>query len=89
MNSMFLVKTYITYFFLKGPRNPSRNIHLVKQVSPYGDKLIVENYKDATSKEFTYSLYDFHQSTPEKVCLRSKILLSHGTITLHMNQNTV
>ena len=77
----------VHYLFLfKSPRNSSKIIHLAKQISPYDNKFIVQSYKNATGDEFTYLLFDFHQSTPEKIRLRSKIFPSQGTMTVHLNQ---
>ena len=76
-------------FLFKSRRNSSKIIHLAKQVSPYDNKFIVQSYKEATYKEFTYLLFDFHQSTPERVRVRSKIFPSQGTLTVHMNESTV
>ncbi len=77
---------FSTHDAFKIPRNSSKIIHLAKQVSPYDNKFIVQSYREATKDEFTYLLFDFHQSTPEKVRLRSKIFPSQGTMTVHMNQ---
>merc|ERR1712074_382480 len=80
----------VHYLFLfKSPRNSSKIIHLAKQVSPYDNEFIVQSYGEATSKEFAYLLFDFHQSTSEKIRLRSKIFPSQGTMIVRMNQNTV
>ena len=77
----------VHYLFLfKSPRNSSKIIHLAKQISPYDNKFIVQSYKNATGDEFTYLLFDFHQTTPEKIRLRSKIFPSQGTMTVHLNQ---
>ena len=77
----------VHYLFLfKSPRNTSKIIHLAKQISPYDNKFIVQSYKNATGDEFTYLLFDFHQTTPEKIRLRSKIFPSQGTMTVHLNQ---
>ena len=73
-------------FLFKSPRNTSKIIHLAKQISPYDNKFIVQSYKNATGDEFTYLLFDFHQTTPEKIRLRSKIFPSQGTMTVHLNQ---
>ena len=79
----------VHYLFLfKSPRNASKIIHLAKQVSPYDNKFIVQSYKNATLDEFSYLLFDFHQSTSEKIRLRSKIFPSQGTMTVHINQAT-
>ena len=78
----------VHYLFLfKSPRNSSKIIHLAKLVSPYDNKFIVRSYREATSSEFTYLLFDFHQTTPEKIRLRSKIFPSQGTMTVHVNKN--
>ena len=79
----------VHYLFLfKSPRNASKIIHLAKQVSPYDNKFIVQSYKNATLDEFSYLLFDFHQNTPEKIRLRSKIFPSQGTMTVHINQSS-
>ena len=79
----------VHYLFLfKSPRNASKIIHLAKQVSPYDNKFIVQSYKNATLDKFSYLLFDFHQSTPEKIRLRSKIFPSQGTMTVHINQSS-
>ena len=75
-------------FLFKSPRNSSKVIHLAKQVSPYDNKFIVRSYKEATQYQFSYLLFDFHQKTPEKIRLRSKIFPSEGTMTVHINQNS-
>ena len=79
----------VHYLFLfKSPRNSSKIIHLAKQVSPYDNKFIVQSYREGTSKEFTYLLFDFRQSTPERALLRSKIFPSQGNMKVHMNEST-
>ena len=79
----------VHYLFLfKSPRNASKIIHLAKQVSPYDNKFIVQSYKNATLDQFSYLLFDFHQNTPEKIRLRSKIFPSQGTMTVHINQSS-
>ena len=78
----------VHYLFLfKSPRNASKIIHLAKQVSPYDNKFIVKSYKEATIEGFSYLLFDFHPSTPEKIRMRSKIFPSQGTMTVHINQS--
>ena len=77
----------VHYLFLfKSPRNSSKIIHLAKQVNPYDNRFIIRSYKEATSEEFSYLLFDFHPTTPEKIRIRSKIFPSQGTIVVHVNQ---
>ena len=65
-------------FLLKFPRNSSKIIRSAKQASPYDNKSIVQCYRKATSKEFTYVLFDSQQSIQERIRLISKIARSQG-----------
>ena len=77
----------VNYLFLfKTPRNSSKIIHLAKQVSPYDNKFIVQSYKEATRDPFSHLMFDFFQTTPEKIRLRTKFLPSEGIMTVHLNQ---
>ena len=78
----------VHYLFLfKSPRNSSKIIHLAKQISPYDIGFIVKSYKEATIDAYSYLLFDFHQSTPEEIRIRSKIFPSEGIMRVHMNEN--
>ena len=74
-------------FPLKSPRDSSKIIHLAKQIIPDGNKLIIQSYNSTTVDESTYILFNFHQSTPEKVRIRSKIFPSEGTMTVHLSHD--
>ncbi len=77
----------IHYLLLfKSPRNSSKIIHLAKQISPYDIEFIVKSYKEATRNPYSYLFFDFHQSTPEAIRVRSKIFPSEGIMTVHMNE---
>ena len=77
----------VHYLFLfKSPRNSSKIIHLAKQVSPYDIRFIVQSYKEATKNAYSYLMFDFHQSTPEEIRIRSKIFPSEGIMRVHMNE---
>ena len=77
----------VHYLFLfKSPRNPSKIIHLAKQISPYDIEFIVKSYKEATKDAYSYILFDFRQSTPEEIRIRSKIFPSEGIMQVHMNE---
>ena len=54
-------------FLFKSPRNSTKIIHLAKQISPYDNKFFIQSYKSATVDEFTYILFDFHKSPPQKL----------------------
>ena len=70
----------------KSPRNSSKIIHLAKQISPYDIEFIVKSYKEATREPYSYLFFDFRQSTPEDIRIRSKIFPSQGIMTVHMNE---
>ena len=63
---------YFIYPYLKVLEIYRKKIHLAKNVSPYDNKFIVRSYREATSSEFTYLLFDFHQKTPEKFAYDQK-----------------
>ena len=77
----------VHYLFLfKSPRKSSKFIHLAKQILPYDIGFIVKSYKEATIDAYSYLLFDFHQSTPEEIRIRSKIFTSEGIMRVHMNE---
>lgn len=62
------------YLFLcKMPRDSSQIIHLAKQFSPYNTRWVVESYKAATKKPFSYLLFDFHQAQTDIIRLRNNL----------------
>ena len=63
----------VHYLFLfKSPRNSSKKIHLGEQVSPFDNKIIVRSYREDTSSEFTYLLFDFIKKLLKKVAYDQK-----------------
>lgn len=70
-------------FLFTSPRNSSKMIYFVKQVTPYDNKFILLSSREAASSDDTYSFLDLHQSTPEKIRLRYKIFPSQETMTVH------
>ena len=77
----------VHYLFLfKSPRNSSKIIHLAKQISPYDIEFIVKSYKEATRDPYSYLFFDFRQSTPEDIRIRSKLFPSEGIMTVHINE---
>ena len=73
-------------FFLKSPRNSSKIIHLAKQIAPYNIGYIVESYKNATKLPHSYLFFDFRQTTPENIRIRSNIFPGEGIMTVYMNE---
>ena len=60
-------------FLMKSPRDSSQIIPLARQIRPYNSRYIVEAYKEATKKPYSYILLDFHQNQNDKFRLRSSI----------------
>lgn len=61
-------------FIMKNPRNASQIRYLARQVNPSNSKYIIEAYKEATKKPFSYLMIDMTQETPEVFRLRSDVL---------------
>ncbi len=64
--------TFIVLF--KNIRDASQVVHLAKQFAPGNNSYVIEAYKDATKNAYSYLLFDLHQSTPDNLRLRSRIL---------------
>lgn len=55
------------YFIIfKNPRDSSNIIHLAKQLYPGNINYLVESYRDATAKPYSYLFIDMKQSTDER-----------------------
>ena len=54
-----------------------------KQISPYNIGYVVESYKHATRDPFSYLFFDFKQSTPEIIRLRSNIYPDEFPMTVY------
>ena len=60
-------------FLLKNPSDKLQISNLSRQLFPESKLLLVEAYKDATIKPFSYLLVDCHQTTPENFRIRTGI----------------
>ena len=61
-------------FVMKSPRDSSQIINIAKQLSPYKTKHVIESYRSATKRPYSYLLFDFHTKSPDHIRLRSHIL---------------
>jgi hypothetical protein len=68
---MSLNSHYIVVF--KNARDQAQISHFARQVDPENSKFVVEAYRDATSRPHGYLLFDFKQSTPDYMRLRTNI----------------
>ena len=74
-------------FLLKSPRDSSQIIPLAKQIRPYNSKYIVEVYKEATKKPYSYILLDFHQNQDDDLRLRSNIFPNESPMKVYIPLN--
>jgi hypothetical protein len=63
---------YVILF--KNPRDTSQIANFARQVARTDSTWINEAFEEATSKAYSYLLFDFHQTTPPQLKVRSCIL---------------
>ena len=76
-----LNSTYMNIF--KNPRDPSQIAHFAKQFSPDKPKYIVEAFNIATKSQYSYLMFDFHQSTDSRIRVRSHFLPHESPIRVY------
>jgi hypothetical protein len=67
-----LSSTYIIIF--KNPRDSSQIINFARQIAPGNSNWIVKAFREATLAPYSYMLFDNHQTTPEILRKRSRVL---------------
>ena len=67
-----LNSTYIILF--KNPRDASQITSYAKQFSPGKINYIIDSFREATKRPYSYLLFDHHQSTPDTIRVRSRFL---------------
>lgn len=77
--------TYILLF--KNPRDSSQISCFAKQVAPGNTKYVIEAYREATKRPYSYLLFDNHQTTPEILRIRSNILPHEFPIQTYFPKN--
>ena len=70
-------------FLFKNPRDASSIGTLGKQLFPGNAKFLVEAYRDATKKPYSYLFVDLKQNTDERVRLRTGVTPRNGTLTTY------
>ena len=63
---------YISIF--KNPRDSLQISAFARQVNPTNSKFVVESYRHATKRPYSYLFFDNHQKTPDNLRIRSRIL---------------
>ena len=75
---------YIVLF--KNPRDPSQVSHFARQFAPGNGNYIVNAFKDCTKAPHSYMFFDHHQTTPEIIRVRSRILPHEAPMNVYTPQ---
>lgn len=78
--------TYI--IIMKNPRDVAQIKNLSSQMG-IDKNLLVEAYKEATKRAYSYLLLDFHPTTPDHIRLRSNILPGPTPMCVYLHKNSV
>ena len=73
-------------FMMKSPRDNSQVVNIAKQISPYKVKHVIESFRFATRKPYSYLLIDTHASTPDHLRLRSNILKHEWPMIVYLEK---
>lgn len=65
-------------FIFKNPRDNAFISHLARQIYPNNSRFMVESYKDATSKPYSFLLIDHKQNTDERLRLIGDFTSTNG-----------
>lgn len=61
-------------FLMKNPRNASQILYLSRQFKPGQSKYVINSYREATKRPYSYLMIDLAQETLEQFRLKSNIL---------------
>lgn len=78
--------TYI--IVMKNPRDVAQIKNLSSQMGVDKD-LLVDAYKEATKKAYSYLFLDFHPTTPDHIRLRSNILPGTEPMCVYLHKNSL
>jgi hypothetical protein len=84
---MSLNSHYVVCF--KNPRDMAQIAHMSRQVNPKDPKHVQEAFTNATQDAHGYLLFDFKQSTPDTLRLRSKIFPNDGCNVVYVPKKSV
>lgn len=72
--------TYIVIF--KNPRDSSQISLFARQYKPGKSHFLLNVYREATKKPYSYIFFDHHQKTPDALRIRSNIMNEDGPVTV-------
>jgi hypothetical protein len=78
--------TYI--IIMKNPRDVAQIKNLSSQMG-VDKNLLVEAYREATKRAYSYLFLDFHPTTPDHIRLRSNILPGPSPMCVYLQKNSV
>lgn len=75
--------TYVILF--KNPRDGSQIARFASQFRPGkgNSEVIIEAFRDATREPYSYVLFDFHQTTNDKLRIRTKLVPDDFPVTVY------
>ena len=79
-----LNSTYVVLF--KNPRDASQISSFARQFAPGKNSDIVDMFKLATKAPHSYVLFDFYQSTPDNLRVRSRVLPHEGPLNVWVSE---
>lgn len=82
------LNTNIIVFF-KNPRDNTQISHLARQISPTDSKYIIEAYRAATKKPYSYLLFDLTQQCAEEIRVRSGLFEKDSPISVWMSKKKI
>lgn len=71
----------------KNPRDSTQISHIARQFAPGNSKYIIEAFREATKKAYTYLLFDLSQKCPEELRIRSNIFVENSPISIWIPNN--
>lgn len=74
-------------FVFKNPRDKRQLYSLASQLSPYKPKFIVQSFQKATMKPYSYLLIDCHQSSPDFLRYRSRVIPGEGPVVVFLEKS--
>lgn len=80
-----LNSNYIVMF--KNPRDSSQITRFAGQVSPGNSKWVVDAYRDATKRGYSYIMFNMHQTTDNRVKVLSNFLRHEWPMVAWMDKN--
>lgn len=80
-----LNSTYVVLF--KNPRDASQINNFARQFAPGNTKYVIDAFRAATARAFSYVVFDTSQTTPDFLRMRSNVLPHEQPLTIWLPSN--